>query len=196
MSTKGWRKLVPFCFYTAVIALLVITAARGPAMAKSRIVILVVSGFLSWGLIEYVVHRFVFHLDTFPIFRRNFLNSSHLAHHENPKAMNDLFANLRMSVPIATAYWLLAWEVLGTWLAASYLFMGLVVGYFSYEWLHFQAHHGKSRLPLLRYLRKYHLLHHYRTPDHRFGVTSPVFDWLFGTFKPVRSRGSSQFAPQ
>src|SRR5262249_58482449 len=127
MSIKGGKKLFLFCFHPEVIAPLVKTAARGPAMAKSRIVILVVSGFLSWVLSEYVVHRFVFHLDTFPIFRRNFLNSSHLAHHENPKAMNDLFANLRMSVPIATAYWLLAWEVLGTWLAASYLFMGLVV---------------------------------------------------------------------
>ena len=160
-------------------------------MSKSRIVILVVCGFLSWGLVEYVVHRFAFHLETLPVFGSNFLNASHLAHHEDPKAMNDLFANLKMSVPVATAYWLLAWEVLGTWLAASYLFMGLVVGYFCYEWLHFQAHHGRSRLPLLRYLRKYHLLHHYRTPDRRFGVTSPVFDLLFGTFAPGKSRGVS-----
>jgi sterol desaturase/sphingolipid hydroxylase (fatty acid hydroxylase superfamily) len=36
---------------------------------------------------------------------------------------------------------------------------------------------------LLRYLRRYHLLHHYKTPDLRFGVTSPLFDLLFGTFR-------------
>ncbi len=187
MSIKGWRKVAPFCFYTAVVALLLITAAKGPRMPKSTILILLVCGFLSWGLVEYVLHRFAFHFETIP----NFVNASHLAHHENPKAMSDLFASLKLSVPIAAAYWLLAWEFLGMWLAASYLFMGLVAGYFCYEWLHYQAHHGRSRLPLLRYLRKYHLLHHYRTPDRRFGVTSPVFDLLFGTFAPGKSRGVS-----
>jgi sterol desaturase/sphingolipid hydroxylase (fatty acid hydroxylase superfamily) len=56
-------------------------------------------------------------------------------------------------------------------------------GYFFYEWLHFQCHHGNSRLRVLRYLRKYHLLHHYKTPELRFGVTSPLFDLIFGTFR-------------
>jgi sterol desaturase/sphingolipid hydroxylase (fatty acid hydroxylase superfamily) len=185
MSIKDWRKLAPFYFYTAVVLLLA-AAARGNGPSKSAILILFLFGFLSWGLVEYVLHRFVFHLDATPIFGRNFVYAAHLTHHENPKATDYLFANLQISLPIAMAYWLLAWAVLGTWRAASYLFIGLVAGYFCYEWLHFLAHHGRSRLPLFRYLRKYHLLHYYRTPDQRFGVTSPVFDLLFGTFRPVR----------
>jgi len=191
MTIKGWRNLGPFYFYAVIVVLLLATTITASGISKSRIVILLTLGFLSWGLIEYILHRFVFHLDTTSLFGRNLLNTSHLAHHENPRAMDDLFANLRMSVPIASAYFLIAWMILGTRVAASYLFLGLVAGYFSYEWLHFQAHHGRSRLPVLRYLKKYHLLHHYRTPNRRFGVTSPFFDFFFGTFSPIRSLGLS-----
>jgi sterol desaturase/sphingolipid hydroxylase (fatty acid hydroxylase superfamily) len=185
MSIKGWRKLAPFYFYAAVVLSLAV-AIRSNGPSKSAIFVLLLFGFVSWELLEYVLHRFVFHFDAALVFGRNFVYSAHLTHHQNPKATEYLFANLRISLPIATAYWLVAWALLGTWRAASYLFIGLLAGYFCYESLHFLAHHGRSRLPLFRYLKKYHLLHHYRTPDLRFGVTSPVFDLLFGTFRPVR----------
>lgn len=182
MSIRAWRQLTPFYFYTVVVLLLA-DAAAGKGVSTTGVLSLLALGFLSWGLIEYVLHRFLFHFDARSIFGRKFVYAAHLSHHENPKAADRLFASLKMTVPIATAYWLTAWALLGSWSAASYLFIGLTAGYFAYEWLHFQAHHGRSRLPLLRYLKKYHLLHHYRTPDLRFGVTSPVFDFLFGTFR-------------
>jgi len=181
------RQLAPFYFYTAVVILLLTIAGMGKGPSKSGVLLLLMSGILSWGLVEYVLHRFLFHLNTRSIIGLNFVYPAHLSHHENPKATEHLFASLLISLPIATAYWMLAWFAVGTWRAASYLFIGLVAGYFSYEWLHFQAHHGRSRQPLLRYLRKYHLLHHYRSPDLRFGVTSPLFDFLFGTFRPARN---------
>jgi sterol desaturase/sphingolipid hydroxylase (fatty acid hydroxylase superfamily) len=58
--------------------------------------------------------------------------------------------------------------------------------------LHYRAHHRRARLRLFRYLRKYHLLHHYKTPELRFGVSSPLFDIIFGTFQPVASRNKRQ----
>ena len=187
MSLRGLRQFVPFYFYSAAVLWLLLTikvTAQGPS--KSIVLVLLLFGLLSWGLIEYILHRFIFHLDAQSALGRKFLYSVHLSHHENPKATDHLFATLTVSLPIAVTYWLLAWVALGSWQAASYLFTGLVAGYFCYEWLHFLAHHGSSRLPLLRYLKKYHLLHHYRSPDLRFGVTSPVFDLLFGTFRPIR----------
>jgi dihydroceramide fatty acyl 2-hydroxylase len=32
-----------------------------------------------------------------------------------------------------------------------------------------------------RYLRQHHLTHHYRTAEVRFGVSSPLWDRVFGT---------------
>ena len=187
MSIKGWRRFAPFYFYAAVVLSLA-AAVRNNGPSRGATFILLLFGFLSWGLLEYVLHRFVFHFEATSVFGRNLVYSAHQTHHENPKSTEYLFANLQISVPIATAYWLVAWAVLGTWRAASCLFIGLIAGYLCYESLHFFAHQGSFRMPLFRYLKKYHLLHHYRTPDLRFGVTSPVFDLLFGTFRPVRDK--------
>ena len=187
MSVRGWRQFTPFYFYTAV-ALCLGAAAAGEGPSGGGILLLLVAGLLSWGLVEYALHRFIFHYEARSESGRKFVYAAHLSHHEDPGATDRLFTSLRMSVPIAAGYWLLAWVAVGSWRAAAYLFVGLVAGYFCYEWLHFQAHHGRPRLRLFRYLRKYHLLHHHRTPGLRFGVTSPLFDLVFGTFRPVGTR--------
>lgn len=186
MSVWGWRQFTPFYFYTAVA--LCLGAAAGGMPSGGGVLFLLVSGLLSWGLVEYALHRFIFHYDARSESGRRLVYAAHLSHHENPQATGSLFTSLRMSVPIAAGYWVLAWAAAGSWRAASYLFVGLVAGYFCYEWLHFQAHHGRPRLRLFRYLRKYHLLHHHRSPGLRFGVTSPLFDLAFGTFRPVGRR--------
>jgi dihydroceramide fatty acyl 2-hydroxylase len=184
VSVGGWRQFTPFYFYTAV-ALCLGAAAAGEGPSGGAILSLLVTGLLSWGLIEYALHRFVFHYDARSESGRKFVYAAHLSHHEDPGATDRLFTSLRMSVPIAAAYCLLAWAAAGSWRVVVYLFIGLVAGYFCYEWLHFQAHHGRPRLRPLRYLRRYHLLHHHRTPGLRFGVTSPLFDLAFGTFRPA-----------
>lgn len=192
MNTTRWQQFTPFYFYSAVAVTIGVAASLSERPSSIKVLLLLVSGFLTWGLIEYVLHRFVFHYEAKSEKGRNLIWAAHLSHHENPKGRAQLFAGLRLSVPIAAVYYLLAWVLLGTWQAAAYLFIGLVAGYFLYEWLHLQAHHGKSRLPLLRYLRKYHLLHHYRTPDLRFGVTSPLYDFVFRTYRSLADTRSAQ----
>ena len=63
-----------------------------------------------------------------------------------------------------------------------------MLGYFFYEYLDYQAHHGAARNALVRYYRRYHLLHHHCDAEARFGVTSPLFDLLFGTYRVERKR--------
>ena len=192
MTIKGWRQFTPLYFYTTVALCLGFLAARAK-LPRSNTIILLAVGLLSWGLIEYGLHRFIFHYHARSRLGVKLLYQVHLSHHEDPEAINRLFASLLLSMPIASTYWLLAWAVTGSWAAASYLFIGMASGYFYYEWLHFQCHHRTSRLRFLKYLRKYHLLHHYKTPELRFGVTSPLFDLVFGTFRvmPKRTRATT-----
>lgn len=185
MSVTGWKQLAPVYFYTALVVCL-ITITRSKDFFWQQNVFFISIGVLSWTLIEYVLHRFIFHYSASSAFGKKLLYAAHLSHHETPRATNRLFSSLILSLPIATAYLLLAWIVTGSLHAAALLFAGLTAGYLCYEWLHFQAHHRRPRLRLFRYLRKYHLLHHYQTPELRFGVTSPLFDVLMGTFRRVR----------
>ena len=185
MPVAGWKQLSPVYFYTAlVVCLLAFTRRDNFSWLQSFI--LIGLGVLSWTLIEYALHRFIFHYSASSDFGRKLVYAAHISHHENPRCANRLFSSLLVSLPVAIAYLLLAWLATGSLYAAAYLFTGLTAGYFCYEWLHFQAHHRRPRLRLFRYLRKYHLLHHYQTPHHRFGVTSPLLDLIFGTFRPVR----------
>lgn len=190
MSAAASRQFLPWYFYSAVLLCLGFVAA-GQGLSIGSMVLLLGFGFLSWGLIEYLLHRFIFHYDARSRLGQKLIYHAHLAHHEDPEARHRHFASLFLSMPVAGVYWLVAWAASGSFAVASFLLIGMAGGYLYYQWIHFQCHHRKSHLRPLRYLRKYHLLHHHQTPGLRFGVTSPVFDLVFGTFRPVVNRTSS-----
>jgi dihydroceramide fatty acyl 2-hydroxylase len=183
MTRKIWKQCVPFYFYTLLALGLTTAAMISETRSLTSILFLCLTGVLSWSLIEYFLHRMVFHFEAQSEKGRSRVYAMHLSHHAEPKNMDDLFASLRLSFPLALIYCLLAWAVMGSWQATVYLFTGLTAGYFCYELLHYQAHHRSPRSRLFRYLKKYHLLHHHQSSARRFGVTSPVFDYLFGTFQ-------------
>src|SRR5687768_14076255 len=133
MSRKVWRQLTPFYFYS-VVATTLAAVTWGGGKSRSRILLLVAFGLLSWGFVEYFLHRFIFHYDAQSDLGRKVLYAAHLSHHENPNATDRIFARLGMTVPIAASYWLLAWLATSSWRAASYLFIGVLAGYFFYEW--------------------------------------------------------------
>jgi len=58
---------------------------------------------------------------------------------------------------------------------------GFLVGYLAYDLIHYATHHFPMRRGYAKYLKRYHMAHHYKTPDARFGVSSPAWDWVFGT---------------
>ena len=188
MSSKVWKQFIPFYFYTVLALGLGVAAILSETRSPTSILLLFLTGVLTWGLIEYALHRFVFHFDAQSEKGRKFVYGMHLSHHLDPKNVDDLFAGLRLSLPLAISYCLLAWALTRSWQATVYLFIGLTAGYFSYEFLHYQAHHRSPRLGVLRYLKKYHLLHHHKSFAVHFGVTSPVFDCLFGTFHSNREK--------
>jgi sterol desaturase/sphingolipid hydroxylase (fatty acid hydroxylase superfamily) len=184
--------------YAGVVVCLGLGAASAGLFSWSTLPLLII-GLFNWSLFEYVMHRFIFHYDAQSRLGRKFLYHAHISHHEDPVGKSQISASLIMGLPIGAAYWPLAWAVTGSWVAASWMFIGLAAGFFSYKWVHFQCHHRRSRLRLLRYLRHYHLLHHYKSPELRFGVTTPFFDLVFGTFRaPARrpSLSASQARPE
>jgi sterol desaturase/sphingolipid hydroxylase (fatty acid hydroxylase superfamily) len=192
MNTKIWKQFTPFYFYTLLTFSLGVAALTSETRSVTSILLLFLTGVLTWGLIEYCLHRFAFHFEAQTEKGRNFVYAMHLSHHVDPKAMDDLFASLRLSLPLALSYCLIAWALTGNWQAMVYLYIGLTAGYFSYEFLHYQAHHRSPRLKVFRYLKKYHLLHHHQSSALRFGVTSPVFDYLFGTFQSTQQKPAAR----
>ncbi|HEX7296643.1 MAG TPA: sterol desaturase family protein [Pyrinomonadaceae bacterium] len=184
MSVAGWKQFTPFYLSAAIV--LCLTALVGhDGLSWIEISIQLGVGLLLWMLIEYCLHRFVFHYEARTGLGRKFLYKVHLSHHENP-SNTKILSSLLLAVAIAPGIFLVAWGATGAWRAAFYLLVGVAAGYFYYEWLHFYVHHARPQLRPLRYLRTYHLLHHHQTPEMRFGVTTPVLDLIFKTFRPIR----------
>ncbi len=194
LQVNKFQLYKPFIFYIFVLALMHFAAARSGALSLPAASALVFVGLLTWGLYEYAVHRWVLHREP----RAEGLNLpgnlTHLRHHDDPHSLQRLNVQLSESVPVCVAYCLLAWAATGSWQAAVYLYTGLMAGYFFYEFLDFQAHHGTSRARLIRYFRKYHLQHHHYDATLRYGVTSPLFDYLFGTFHIEKRRHAAREA--
>ena len=181
----------PFVFYTVVVALMQFAVVRSGASSLAAAAALFGVGLQTWGLYEYVTHRWVLHREPKADGFNLPGNLTHLRHHADPNSLQRLNVQLSESVPVCVVYYLLAWALTGGWQEATHLFTGLIAGYFFYEYLDFQAHHGTSRGRLTRYFRKYHLQHHHFDATVRFGVTSPLFDYIFGTFH-IEKRGDAR----
>jgi sterol desaturase/sphingolipid hydroxylase (fatty acid hydroxylase superfamily) len=172
----------PFVFYAVILTVLNVAAVKSGGVSFSQTVFCFSGGLLIWGLYEYVVHRWVLHRVPGESGLDLPGNRTHLKHHADPQSLERLNVQLRESLPVCVVYCLIAWMATGSWQSMTYLYTGLMAGYFFYEYLDFQAHHGMSRSRLVRYFRKNHLLHHHYDAKVRYGVTSPLFDYIFGTY--------------
>ena len=151
---------------------------------------LYVVGVLLWTVIEYVLHRHVFHLEQKTPGGKIRAFMMHGYHHEFPSDKMRLVAPPLMSGTFGIIFATLYYLVLGPnfWLQ---VFAGTTMGYLLYDWSHYYAHHFNSQNRLARWLRRYHLLHHYQDDDTRFGISTPLWDFVFGTFRSPSDAGAA-----
>jgi sterol desaturase/sphingolipid hydroxylase (fatty acid hydroxylase superfamily) len=136
-------------------------------------------GVVMWTLLEYGLHRFVFHHRVLgPQAAKE-----HMLHH----AKVDYFAHWSMkvliAVPVLLSIMTLASLVVG-WRLGTSVPIGVLVGYGFYEVLHRRIHVRAPRNAYGRWARRHHLLHHFGKSDMNHGVTSPIWDIAFGTLAP------------
>jgi len=65
-----------------------------------------------------------------------------------------------------------------------------LIGYLCYDYIHYATHHFRMDSPVAAYLKRYHMLHHYTKEESRFGVSSPLWDFVFRTAGTKRPRPS------
>lgn len=137
------------------------------------------AGFFIFTLVEYVMHRFLFHISTNTKKRANFQYTLHGVHHEYPKDKERLAMPPVMSITIATTLLLGLRLVLNDMVFA--FLPGFLVGYALYLTMHYILHLFKARKGFFNYLWANHAVHHYKDQTKAYGVTSPLWDYVFGT---------------
>ncbi len=145
----------------------------------------IVVGALVFHLSEYTFHRFLFHArpSKMPWLLR-LQHRLHYDHHVEPNRLDLLFLPLWFLLPNLTITGLIAWLILGDWGAAISLVLGSVLALLHYEWVHYAAHVSyRPRTRFGRWMKKYHLWHHYKNEHFWFGVSNPVLDLVYRTYR-------------
>lgn len=147
-------------------------------------------GMFVWTLGEYLLHRFVFHLAPRRVWRQRLSFFMHGVHHAQPNIRTRLFMPPPVSIPLAALFFGLFFLIAGVVFGAPHwtpaLFAGYVAGYLAYSSFHFGMHQWKVNWRWFVYIRRHHMLHHGSQHDYRFGVSSPLWDYVFGTMPPKR----------
>src|ERR1051325_4203823 len=114
-----------------------------------------VAGLTAWTLIEYLLHRFVFHRF------RGLAGAFHHEHHVAPKDLRYLFVRPQFAVIASAIVFGLMWAFAGNAAQSLKVMAGIWTGYAYYESVHYRIHFSVSDGPLIRRQRRGHFLHHF-----------------------------------
>jgi sterol desaturase/sphingolipid hydroxylase (fatty acid hydroxylase superfamily) len=174
MYQSRWGYYADFVVFPIAALLLTCLALRSPHSHFLAVYFLsFLAGLTAWTLLEYVMHRFVFH--ALPL-----IVQMHERHHANPGALVGMPSWLTLAgfvvlvfVPLST---LAGLEV------ASGAVGGLMIGFTGYVAIHDAIHRTPLQRGSLLYRAKLrHVHHHAGRQDGNFGVTTGFWDRVLGT---------------
>jgi 4-hydroxysphinganine ceramide fatty acyl 2-hydroxylase len=178
MFTKT-HPLVIWGIYIPVIAGLLYYAAAALQFPTVRIILTFLGGMIFWTLFEYIMHRFVFHFVAENQSAKKFVYVLHGNHHEYPRDRERLFMPPVPSLILASAIFGMMYLLMG-WNVAMF-FPGFVLGYLMYGTMHYAIHAWNPPYKWMKPLWRNHHLHHYKDEHNGFGVSSTLWDHVFGT---------------
>lgn len=192
---------VPLVLYIPVVVAVLLVAGR--TLPVEEVGLYALAGVALWTVVEYFAHRFVFHagpqietevreivgqlppgepaLQHMRTFRQRHYFIAHGVHHDFPNDTRRLVLPPSVSVPLAVGFFFLFRGLLGPGIGLA-MYGGFVAGYVTYDTVHYAVHHFSLHNAVMLYLKKHHYRHHYNDSTKDFGVTSPAWDVVMGTF--------------
>src|SRR3954462_1497317 len=179
----------PLCIYVPLTGwMFYLSARRG--LSVGAIAALVVCGLVIWSFVEYAMHRFVFHYEPRSGWGRKMHFMAHGVHHDYPSDATRLVMPPLISIPLAIVFYSLFALLFGQ--VAPAVFAGLLIGYLFYDMLHYATHHRPMKRGLWLFLKRYHLRHHFHDDHTGYGVSSPLWDYVFRTGATPPARAAAE----
>jgi 4-hydroxysphinganine ceramide fatty acyl 2-hydroxylase len=171
--------VTPLVIYVPVIGYMFYLAFWERRLAPLVVAGLFLFGFLFWTLLEYLIHRYAFHYEPKSGLGKRFHFMLHGVHHDYPNDASRLVMPPSVSIPLALVFYGIFLVLFGRYAPAP--FAGLVFGYLCYDMIHYAIHHFPMNRGVWLWLKQYHLRHHYQDDHHGYGVSSPLWDFVFRT---------------
>lgn len=141
------------------------------------------AGMLLWTFMEYALHRGLGHNPAL----KNLFTQEHLQHHRQVNYFASAYKKALSALLVFALFSVLLLPFTGLTNALCFSTV-LILMYLVYEFVHSYLH---THAPLNRYgafLRKHHFYHHFNNPDANHGVTTPIWDIVFGTFHKAEQK--------
>lgn len=177
---------VPLTIFSVYAFVLLLWSVTNTTLSGGLAVLMFFLGLFSFTWVEYLVHRYIFHMAIYTKTREKLQYTLHGVHHEYPKDKTRLAMPPLLSITIATVL-LLVFRVLMGDYVFSFL-PGFLVGYSAYLSVHYMVHAFQPPKNFLKILWINHSIHHYKNGETVFGVSSPFWDYLYGTMTKSRVR--------
>ncbi|MEL7519075.1 MAG: sterol desaturase family protein [Pseudomonadota bacterium] len=164
-------------------------SAWGSASALEGVA-LIGLGWLMFTMLEYTLHRFVFHWKPKSEMMAKVVFIMHGNHHVEPTDKLRSLMPPVVSFPIGFAVAALFDATMGT--ASGWAFFGFVMGYVAYDLTHYASHQWPMSSRLGQRFKRYHLKHHFIAEHGNYAVTGLFWDRVFGTQIKLGERRTSQ----
>jgi len=183
MLTKT-NPLVIWGIYMPVITYLLYYSSAKLNYRYSTVALTFLGGMLFWTFFEYIMHRFVFHMVAESERAQKFIYILHGNHHHFPRDKERLFMPPVPSLIIASVILSLFYLIMGT--NVFMFFPGFILGYLLYGTMHYAIHAWNPPVRWMKPLWRNHHLHHYKDDHKGFGVSTTIWDRVFGTMFDLR----------
>jgi sterol desaturase/sphingolipid hydroxylase (fatty acid hydroxylase superfamily) len=176
--TKG-HPLIIWGMYLPVIIGMPLYAATALQASIGKVALWFFGGLLFWTLFEYLMHRFAFHWVSESSRAQKFTYIMHGNHHHYPRDRDRLFMPPVPSLILTSVIFGVQYLLLHD--AAFLFFPGFILGYLLYASIHYAIHAWNPPFKWMKPLWRNHHLHHYKNEERGFGVSSTIWDHVFGT---------------
>jgi sterol desaturase/sphingolipid hydroxylase (fatty acid hydroxylase superfamily) len=181
LSRVHWS--TPLWIFVPIVAVFVYRALAVHDIGMWNTGLYFVAGIVIWTITEYVLHRYIFHLEPNNEIGQKLHFIMHGVHHDYPRDSKRLVMPPAVSIPLAGVFYLGFHALLGSVLTAPF-FAGFLTGYLIYDMTHYAIHHLGLKNSLWLAVKKHHLRHHYEHSDLGYGVSQPFWDYVFDTTFP------------
>ena len=171
---------VPIFIFVPVILLCIYKAVFVDVISILLFFALFFSGLFVWTFVEYFLHRFIFHFMPNQAWALRLHFIFHGVHHDYPSDAKRLVMPPSLSIPLATGFFFLFNALLPVNEVYAF-FSGFILGYLFYDISHYAIHHFNFKGSIWKKIKQHHMLHHFQDPDKGYGVSSPLWDKIFGS---------------
>jgi sterol desaturase/sphingolipid hydroxylase (fatty acid hydroxylase superfamily) len=180
-------------FPLLAVILIYIASKAEPDRSLSDLLWLLPLGVVIWTLLEYLIHRFVFHIRR-PLKSariREIVNVSHLGHHASPRDPTKVLVQAPFGLAVSAALFVALYAATRSLFSSAGALAGIWVGFLYYEAVHYRVHFSLSGSGFIARQRRAHFYHHFTNNTRCFGVTSPIWDYVFRTTRATSSEPTS-----